>query len=790
MISQTLPHPLQTVFQILSFKRGLFKDPRITVALLLFTYLCLGFTVLGFNRSPAQVALTSLIACSLELFFMKIIRKRVEFPLSALITSFGLSLLLNYSHGFWLVFFPVFFAIGSKYIFTLEGKHVFNPAQIAVVFSLFFSGDLITAAPAYQWNGLEAMALFIALPAIFFALPGVGKLPIILSFMITFTLQTALRAFIMKHHLPFETLFLGTLTSPAFFLFVFFMITDPATSPKTVKLQILAGVCIALLDLIFHLFQSYYTFFYAGFTYALIRFSVGHCKRIFNLGFKSSFQNYKSYLHGAATVSFVGLVYLVGFTALSGFIAKSRDPGFKFVSLPSSRTGISTQTGDLFHRVDPAVQHVIKWLFSVGASVASGDLNNDGIPDLVFTAPLMQDHQRIEVYLGAKNFEFKKLDLPALDALGSVPEIHGIATQALVVDYDNDHDLDIYLSAAFGSPKLFKNLLNETGQLSFEDVTEQAGLNIYSISVSSTFFDFNNDGYLDLFVANVLPENLPDYETPTRLNFFNLPKPAFDGDDRPYHFMHQSWNNSRNGGKNRLLLGTPEGRFVPLDSDAIGIPETGWSLSVGSVDLNRDGFADIYVANDFGPDDLYLNDHGKSFKPVRGSLFGSIGKDTYKGMNVSIDDLDGNGWQDVYVSNVHHSMQAEGSLLWMFSPPEVEAPLPVPTISDKATFLGALNPSRFGWGAAIGDFNNDGLLDLAQANGMVDDTIDKTFSSCPDYWYTNEKLARSPPSIHGYANKWGDIRGYCIFGKEKNRVYMNRGAQERPQFVDAAVDVV
>ncbi|MEQ1877236.1 MAG: CRTAC1 family protein, partial [Bdellovibrionia bacterium] len=102
------------------------------------------------------------------------------------------------------------------------------------------------------------------------------------------------------------------------------------------------------------------------------------------------------------------------------------------------------------------------------------------------------------------------------------------------------------------------------------------------------------------------------------------------------------------------------------------------------------------------------------------------------------------------------------------------------------TRLGALNESRFGWGAASADLNNDGWLDIIQANGMVDDTIDKKYEKCPDYWYVNEKIARSAPSIHRYANRWGDIRGMCIYGNEKNRVYLNSGSGEGARFVDVA----
>ena len=132
------------------------RDPRVAVALILFTYLVLGFTFLGFNRSPWQVAVTSISACALEGGLTWAIKRTIIFPLSALVTSFGLSLLLNYSHSFGLLFVPVLLAIGSKYILTFNRKHAYNPAQIAVTLCLLFSQGLITSAPAYQWNGIAS----------------------------------------------------------------------------------------------------------------------------------------------------------------------------------------------------------------------------------------------------------------------------------------------------------------------------------------------------------------------------------------------------------------------------------------------------------------------------------------------------------------------------------------------------------------------------------------------------------------------------------------------------------
>jgi len=143
-------------------------------------------------------------------------------------------------------------------------------------------------------------------------------------------------------------------------------------------------------------------------------------------------------------------------------------------------------------------------------------------------------------------------------------------------------------------------------------------------------------------------------------------------------------------------------------------------------------------------------------------------------------DVDGNGTLDIYVSNVHEPLQAEGSMLWMN-----DGYADVSSFHDAAARRNALNPRRFGWGGAMGDLDRDGRLDILQANGMVDDAYDRKYESCEDYWYWNARIALTGPDIHGYADSWADLQGRCIFPNEQNRVMLNRGQF----FVDVAAQV-
>jgi Na+-translocating ferredoxin:NAD+ oxidoreductase RnfD subunit len=762
-------------------------DPRIPFACILTLYCILGFTFFGFNRSPWQMVAILGSGVLLDGALAWITTGRKIVPLSAYITCCSLALLLNYSHSSWVLFLPVYLAIGSKYVFTFDGRHVFNPSMFGVAVSLLVSDELITAAPAYQWaGGSFAFSAFVVMAALTLFVFRVGRNWLVVSFLAFYAAQTALRAYVLRYHLPPEVLFLGTLGAPPFFIFTFYMITDPATSPATPRGQVIFAFVLAFVDLLLHLKESVYTFFYAALACATGKLVFVHVRALVRDGprLHASKRFDRAVAKRLAVVGGLGVVMAAAYsTVLSPGVAPV-DPGFRLVSISESRSGIHSEMGHVLEEADPRVQHIAKWLLSVGDAVAVADVDNDGLMDIFLTNPLKRPEDRCALYRNLGGFRFERVPLPDLTRWFADPKAHGLPAGATFVDFDGDGAVDLVIPVGFGKIRLLRNRLLDDGKVSFEDVTDRSGVNEHTVSLAATFFDFDRDGKLDLFVANALQTHLRDYPAPQPpLNVFDLPQPEFEGDRRMFHFMHNGWHDADNGGPNLLFRGRGDGTFEKVDAPALGIKETHWSLSVATGDLNHDGWTDLYVANDFGPDDLYLNDHGKGFVRVEGRFFGEIGRDTYKGMNATIADFDRNGWLDVYVSDNHHSLQSEGSLLWMTFP---SADRFRPQFLDQATQRGALNERRWGWGAAAGDLDNDGWPDIVQANGMVDDRLDPRGYERKDYLYVNHKLMQTGPEVHTYADKWGDIRGRVLYPNEKRRIYWNRG---QGYFVDVA-DVV
>jgi hypothetical protein len=262
----------------------------------------------------------------------------------------------------------------------------------------------------------------------------------------------------------------------------------------------------------------------------------------------------------------------------------------------------------------------------------------------------------------------------------------GVATG----DFDNDGWTDIYV-ANFGANRLYRN----NGDGSFSDATAASGTGDPRWSVSATFVDFDSDGWTDLYVANYVEYTVsahkgcrshtgaPDYCSP-------LAYPPQS--DRLYR-------NRGDGGFEAASVTSGIGRVAAS------------SLGVVAADLDRDGWTDLYVANDQMPNWMWINNGDGTFSEgavLAGAAVNSEGR-AEAGMGVGAGDFDGDGDEDLIVTHINR----ETNTLYRNDEPGF--------FEDGSTMSGAGPPSfeYTGFGTAWFDYDNDGWLDLAAVNGAV-----------------------------------------------------------------------
>ncbi len=405
-------------------------------------------------------------------------------------------------------------------------------------------------------------------------------------------------------------------------------------------------------------------------------------------------------------------------TAKSAFVDATREAGFAHVHHKP--------------QLDPIVEPIMPWLASIGAAACAGDYDNDGWVDLYVTNSRKGQPNFLYRNKGDGAFE----DVAASAGVAAVNDESGISTDAVWGDYDNDGLLDLYV-VKWGRDVLFRN----TGDGRFEDVTDKAfakGENGWANGCAAIWVDYDRDGFLDLYVGN--------YFAP--FDLWNLPHT---------NIMHDSFEESRNAGANFLFRNNGDGTFAETGA-ALGLDDPGWTLSLGHGDINNDGWPDIYNANDFGTDQLFLNKEGR-FLNVTEKVFGG---DTKKGMNVDFGDFDNNGWLDIYVTNITTvEYLKEGNMLW-HNDADDEDGLPVflDISVESATFDGG-----WGWGAKFLDFDNDGDLDIVTLNGFI--------SAGPEsYWYDLASWTVTGSDVTDALN-WPPIGDRSFSGNEATRLFRN-----------------
>ncbi len=294
---------------------------------------------------------------------------------------------------------------------------------------------------------------------------------------------------------------------------------------------------------------------------------------------------------------------------------------------------------------------------TMGAGVAFLDYNGDGWQDIFFVnSSDFAGHKRRtslpSLYRNNRNGTFTDVTRAA----GLAVELYGMG--AAVGDYDNDGHDDLFVSA-LGQSRLFHN----TGKGGFTDVTQSAGLATPAeFSMSAAWVDFDKDGQLDLFVANYVQW------TPETDLFCTL-----DGTRKSYCTPE-----SYRGASARLWRNRGDGTFEDTTRSAGLFDPTSKGLGVAVLDANADGWPDLLIANDTQPNKLYLND-GKGRFNERGVLAGvGFSEDgvARAGMGVDAADYDRSGYPSILISNFSNQMLAlyhnEGNGLFVDEAPRSE----------------------------------------------------------------------------------------------------------------------
>ncbi|MEZ6099075.1 MAG: VCBS repeat-containing protein [Pirellulaceae bacterium] len=329
--------------------------------------------------------------------------------------------------------------------------------------------------------------------------------------------------------------------------------------------------------------------------------------------------------------------------------------------------------------------------------LAVGDVNNDGLEDLyVCDSGGLPNRLYIHQADGTARDESAERGVDFLDD----------STGILIVDLDNDGDQDLVIAA---DPAI--QFAENDGRGYFQLRTSMTAL---TDSMSLSAVDYDRDGYLDIYVCGY---NVRKQDPASR----GLPFPF------PYH-------DANNGGRNILLRNDGHWQFSDV-TDLVGLGENNsrFSMAAAWEDFDNDGDQDLYVANDFGRDNLYENDGGR-FR----DLASQLGVDDHgAGMSVSWADYNRDGVMDIYVGNMFsaagnrvtyqarfETMQKDGGVASLRHMARGNTLFAGVTQQGRQSFrdvteVAAVEMGRWAWSSVFTDFNNDGWADIMVANGFV-----------------------------------------------------------------------
>ncbi len=376
-----------------------------------------------------------------------------------------------------------------------------------------------------------------------------------------------------------------------------------------------------------------------------------------------------------------------------------------FKKISPSRSGI--EFNNLVTENDTLNYLIFPYMY-MGGGVSVGDINNDGLDDIFFTGNLVAN----KLYLNKGNLKFEDISEKA-GAGGN----HQWYTGSTMADVNNDGWLDIYVCASAKYQPEGNLLFINNHDNTFTECAVKYGISDKSSSVQATFFDYNNDGLLDLYVANY-----PIVPVSMGAKYYH--------DKMIANKYEESGHLYRNNGNNT---------FTDVTKEA-GVQNFGMSIGLVAMDFNNDGWKDLYISNDFNvPDYLYLNNRDGTFKNI---VREATSQTSIFGMGLDAADINNDGLIDLYqidmtpedhyrrLVNVSPMNQETFSLSldYGFHYQYMQNSLQLnngvfnnlPIYSNISLFAGVAY-TDWSWGGLFMDLDNDGNKDLFVTSGVLRD---------------------------------------------------------------------
>ena len=397
---------------------------------------------------------------------------------------------------------------------------------------------------------------------------------------------------------------------------------------------------------------------------------------------------------------------ILGLAACSEQLTVTVDSSDAWFSEEAAIRGIT-----FHHQTGFAGRHLLPEIVGSGAALADFDGDGDLDAYLVQSGSLYDLEPGVEqptnrLYINRGDGTFEEAD----NAHGADDQGYGMGVA--VGDYDNDGDIDLFVTNV-GPNALYRN----DGHGNFEDVSTQSGLNDPGWGTAAAFVDLDGDRDLDLFHANYI-----NWSEAAELQCFISGVPTYCPPQ-----------NYQSAAVDRLFRNNGDGSFTDISLE-VGLNRAfGNGFGVVTGDFDRDGNIDIFVANDMMVNQLWLN--RGSFQFDEEAMLRGVAVDEYgvakAGMGVASGDIDDDGDIDLLVVNLQGQTDSffrnEGDYF-----------------ADATSALGLASSSRryTRWGVVLTDFDNDGRLDLYEANGRVD----------PSTAYTNDLRAEPNVLFRGTSN--------------------------------------